>query len=404
MPEDSDAQAKQESRVPANSSDDEGISLLDLAVILAKHKRKLIILPALVAALAIAYALYLPNVYTASTKIMPPQQSQSAAATMLSQMGALGGAVGGATGIKNPNDLYVGMLKSRTVADAMIGRFGLMKLFETEVLSAARSRLMRASNIAAARDGFITIEVEDIDPQRAADLANGYVDELLKMTKVLAVTEASQRRMFYEKRLAQAREDLSKQEDAARNALEKGGVIKVDDQGRSTVENSARLRAQITAKEVQIGAMRAFATDNNPDLRLAQKEVESLRIELAKLEGTRGAPSVLFASGGKGIDNLRLLRDLKYSETLYELMARQYEIAKIDEAKDAAIIQVVDKAIPPDRKSKPQRSAIVIISGAVALAIAMLWAFLAEAAERAYADPEKAKRLAALRGYLRYGK
>jgi uncharacterized protein involved in exopolysaccharide biosynthesis len=254
--------------------------------------------------------------------------------------------------------------------------------------------------INAGKDGIIAIGVDDKDPKFAADLANAYVDELYKLTQVLAVTEASQRRLFFERQFAQAKENLVKAEATARQALQHGGLVKVDDQGRAIVETTARLRAQIAAKEVQIGAMRTFASEANPELRFAQKEAESLKHELARLEGSSGFRSVAAESGGKGLDNLRLLRDLKYNEVLYELLAKQYEIAKIDEAKDSAVIQVLDKAIEPDRKSKPKRSLIVLVWMVAALLAAMLWIFVREAIARARDDPRQAGRWQVLKRYL----
>ncbi len=384
---------------PAGSDDDE-ISLLDLAIVLAKHKILILGLPFVVAVLAAGYSLTLPNMYTGTTKLFPPQQGQSAAASMLSQLGGLAGLAGGVAGIKNPTDLYIGMLKSRTVADNMIERFGLMKLNEAKYPSQARAALEGVSTIASGKDGMITVSVDDKDPKRAAELANGYVDELLKLTQVLAVTEASQRRLFFERQLAQAKDNLTKAEIAARQALAQGGLVNVDDQGRAMVEATARLRAQITGKEVQIGAMRAFAADGNPALQLAQKELESTKRELAKIEGVGGVKASSNAQGGQGIDNLGLLRDVKYQETLFELLAKQYELAKIDEAKDSAVIQVLDKAIEPDRKSKPKRTQIVLLSALVALFVGILWAFVREAIARAGSDPQQSERLRAFRGYL----
>ena len=131
----------------------------------------------------------------------------------------------------------------------------------------------------------------------------------------------------------------------------------VEGQGRVMAETSARLRAQITVKEIQIGAMRTFASEQNPELQRTQQQLEVLKRELARTEGTSGSSrsSSNAETNGKGIENLRLLREMKYNEVTYELLAKQYEMAKIDEAKDSAVIQVMDKAIEPDRKSKPRR-------------------------------------------------
>src|SRR6266581_1863268 len=388
-----------ESSAASISSDDDEISLLDLLIVLAKHKRIVFGVPFAVAIVAAIISLLLPNVYTGTARILPPQQSASAASALLNQLGGalggLAGAAGGTLGIRNPNDLYVGMLKSRTVADNLISRFELGKVYDEARLSDARKRLEKETTIMAGRDGIITIEVDDKDSKRAAELANAYVDELMKLTKVLAVTEASQRRLFFERQLLQAKDNLTAAEVAARQGLQKGGLAQVDAQGRSMIEVTARLRAQISAKEVQLGSMRTFAAEGNPELQRTQQELEALRRELSRIEGSSPVAAVGKgdASGNTGLDNLGRLRDVKYYEFLYELLAKQYELAKIDEARDATIIQVMDEAIEPDRKSSPKRSLIVALTGFVAGFFAVLWVFLREAQERARGDPRLAQRL-----------
>ncbi len=387
---------------------DDEISLLDLLIVLAKHKRIVLGVPFAVAIAAAIISLLMSNIYTGTTRILAPQQSASAASALLSQLGGavggLGGAAGGALGIRNPNDLYVGMLKSRTVADNIITRFNLDKSFDEDYLSNTRRRLANVTTITAGREGIITIEVDDKDPKRAADLANAYVDELKRLTKVLAVTEASQRRLFFEQQLVQAKDNLTATEIAARQGLQKGGLAQVDAQGRSMIEVTARLRAQISAKEVQLGAMRTFAAEGNPELQRVQEEIQALRRELSRIEGSSpiGAVARGDVSGNSGLDNLGRLRDVKYYEFLYELLAKQYELAKIDEAKDATVVQVMDKAIEPDRKSKPKRTLIVLLSMFVALFVSILWAFVQEAATRAKADAQQMSRLETLRRYLHW--
>ena len=387
-------------------ADDDEINLLDVLIVLAKHKRIVLGVPFIAGIVAAVVSLLLPDIYTGTARILPPQQSASAASALLSQLGgALGGlasAAGGALGLKNPNDLYIGMLKSRTVADNLIARFHLSEIYEQELKSKTRDLLKANTSITDAKDGIITIEVDDKDPRRAAELANAYVDELLMLTRILAVTEASQRRLFFEQQLLQAKDSLTSAEIEARQGLQNGGIARADAQGRSMIEVTARLRAQISAKEVQISSMRTFAAKGNPELHRTEQELEALRRELARLEGTSPISNVQKqgSSGGSGIDNLGRLRDVKYYEFLYELLAKQYELAKIDEAKDATVIQVMDKAIEPDRKSKPKRTFIVLFSSFVALLFGVLAAFIREAIMRTANDPQQAERLSSVRTYL----
>ncbi len=379
--------------------EEDEISLLDLAIVLLKHKKLVLGLPALVAMGAVAVSLTLPNIYTGTTKVLPPQQSGGAAAAMLAQLGGLAGLAGGAAGLKNPNDLYVAMLKSRTVADGLVQRFDLVNYYKAELQSDARKSLEGQTKIAAGKDGVISIEVDDQDPKRAAELANAYVDELFKLTKVLAVTEASQRRLFFERQFAQARENLAKAEIAARQAIDQGGLANMEAHGRTLLETSARLRGQISVKEVQIGSMRSFAAERNPALLQAQQELAVLKQELAKLEGT-GKSAGSSTEKGTGFDNLRLLRDVKYYETIYAMLAQQVELAKIDEAKDSSVLQVLDKAIEPERKSKPKRALIVMLATLAGGFVGVLLAFMREALNKARQNPESAARLQELRRYL----
>ncbi len=407
MPDQSNPEISRESPPPPTPAPtDNEIHFLDLLIVLARHKWVVLGVPLAAAIAAAIVSFLLPNIYTGATRILPPQQSASAASALLSQLGGavggLAGVAGGALGARNPNDLYVGMLKSRTVADSLISRFELDKVYGVDRLSDARRRLEKQTTIMAGRDGIITIEVDDTDPNRAAGLANAYTDELMKLTRILAVTEASQRRLFFERQLVQAKDNLTAAELAARQGLQNGGLAQVDAQGRSMIAVTARLRAEISAKEVQLGAMRTFAAEGNPELQRTQQELEVLKRELSRTEGSSPAAAVGKgeASGSSGLDNLGRLRDVKYYEFLYELLAKQYEIAKIDEAKDATVVQVMDKAIEPDFTSKPRRSLIVLFSTLVALFAGILWASILESMSTARKDPQSVERLHALRRYL----
>jgi uncharacterized protein involved in exopolysaccharide biosynthesis len=390
---------------PGPAGDEDEISLLDLLIVLAKHKTLVLGLPFLAAVVALVIALVLPKIYTATTRLLPPQQKESSAAAVLGVLvgggGGAGASVGQALGLRNPNDLYAGILKGHTIADRLIERFKLKALYEAETMVSARRALGNATKITAGKDGLITIEVDNQDPQRAADMANAYVEELDRLMQRLAVTEAAQRRLFFEKQLAKAQDELLAAELALRQAIQTKGIAGVDAQTRAAVGTAEQLRAQIAVKEVQLDAMRAFATVTNPEAVRLRQEISSMKAELTRLEGGRSE-----AYGGQsptGLENIQKLREVKFLEFTTELLTKQYEIAKIDEAKDAVLIQVVDKAVPPDYKSKPKRALLVILTALAFGIIAVLWAFVREAMEKARADPEGAERLKALRSYLRFG-
>lgn len=386
---------------PREDKESAELGLIDVLIVLAKHKKKIFFLPTVVAVISIAVSFVLPNIYHATAKLLPPQQSQSGAAALLSQLGGLGGAVASSAGLKSPNELYVGMLRSRTIADRLIAKYDLKKVYDTESLEKARKELEDNTAITSGKDGLISIEVDDKDPKRVARLANGYVDELLGLTKVLAVTEAAQRRLFFQQQLEMTKNNLAKAEMTLKGTLETHGVISVDTESRAIVETISRLRAQISAKEIQLGSMEAFVTPTNPEYRRIQEELSSLRNELSKLE--TGRPDAADNKGAKeaGLENIRILRDLKYNQMLYELLAKQYEAARLDEAKDPSIVQVLDAAVEPEKKAKPRRAFIVLLSTVFALLAAIAWAFAVEMKERALGSAEGAEQWRRFTSYLR---
>jgi uncharacterized protein involved in exopolysaccharide biosynthesis len=395
----------QHTTTPANMDDDE-INLMDLLLVIAKHNRFIIKLTLSVAVLAVIYALLQPNIYTAKTVILPPQQGASTASMLLGQLGGLAGLAGGAAGIKSPNDLHIGMLKSHTLADQMITRFKLQQKFKAKTMEATRATLAGGTLIASGKDGFITIEYSDKDPQFAATIANAYVEELDRLNSTLAVTEASRKRLFFERQLKGSRANLDAAENALKQTQERTGLIQLEKQGGAMIEAVANVRAQIAAKEVELAGMGAFATPQNPDYRQIQQVIVGLRVQLTKLEANSAGSDIKVPTGKlpeTGLEFLRKTREFKYQETLFELLSKQFEIAKIDEAKDASLIQVVDKALVPEQKSKPKRSLIVILATMMAFFIGILLAFFKEAAERASLDPASAERMSLLRRYLRRG-
>jgi tyrosine-protein kinase Etk/Wzc len=386
----------------SHSQADDEISLLDILIVLAKHKKLILGLPFLVAVVTAGITLLMPNWYTATAKLLPPQQSQSNAVAILGQLGALSGGASSALGLKNPSDIFVAMLKSRTVADAIIERFNLKEVYDQKYLQDTRRILSRNADITAARDGVITIEVDDKNQQRAADISNAYVEELEKLTLRLAIGEAGQRRLFFEKQLQKSKQELANAEVEMQKLQERTGIINPTGQASLSVAAAAGLRAQITAKEVQLSALRTFATDQNPDLMRTERELEGLRVELAKTgKASDEKGDVLVGIGkvpGASLEFIKKFRDVKYYETLFELLAKQYEIAKIDEAKEATLIQVLDKAIEPERKSKPKRSLIVVLCTLTAGLLSIFGAFVREAMDKV---PEQSQRLIRLKAYLR---
>jgi tyrosine-protein kinase Etk/Wzc len=388
------------------AADDEEISLLDLLIAIAERKRTVLRMTAIFAVLAIIISLILPVRYIATVTLLPPQEGSSMAAAMASQLGNLGGVAalaGGGLGLKNPNDRYVAMLQSRTVEDAMVQRYGLMQEYHKRYLSDARKAFQDHTTVDGnGKDGLLHISVEDHDPQRAAELANGYVGQYRDLSQHLAITEASQRRLFFQQELEQAKNNLANAEVALEQTEQKTGVIQPDSQARALIESAATLRAQITAREVQIEGMQTYATGQNSELIQAQQELAGLRAQLAKLGGSEDSSGseVLIPKGlvpKAGMEYVRGLRDVKYYETIFDILARQFELAKLDEAKEGAVIQVVDPAIPPDRKSFPKRSLIVLGATVAGFFIGAFLALFQAALQRLKDDPEGTQKLSILR-------
>jgi tyrosine-protein kinase Etk/Wzc len=389
-----------------SAAEDEEISLLDLLIVLAERKRIVWWSTAIFAVLAIIVSLILPVSYTATVTLLPPQESSSMSGMLASQLGNIGGMAalaGGSLGLKNPNDRYVAMLQSRTVEDAMVQRFGLLQEYHAKRLSDARMMFQGHTTVdGSGKDGLIHISVQDHDAGKASVLANGYVDQFRDLSQHLAISEASQRRLFFQQELEQAKNNLANAEQALAETEQKTGVIQPDSQARALIESAASLRAQITAREVQIQGMQTYATGENSELIQAQQELAGLRAQLTKLGGSEDtAGNEFMIPKGlvpkTGMEYVRKLRDVKYYETIFDILAKQFEVAKLDEAKEGALIQVVDPAIPPDRRSFPKRGLIVIGATVAGFFIGAFIALFQAGLQRLKDDPERMGKLSILR-------
>src|SRR5450759_1807526 len=320
--------SENQTAVQQPTSPDDEINLLDLMIVLAKHKKMIMLVTFAAALLAVGYSLLMPNIYTGTSKILPPQSSQSSSVNsiMLSQLGGLAGGAGGALGLNEPNSLYIAMLKSRNIMEKIARRFDLQMVYEAKTMTDMLKALENKSTIASGKDGVITVEVDDKDPQRAAALANAYIEELNKLMQTFALTEASQRGQFFENQMKPAKDKLTDAE---------------------------------------------IALDRTPNTSLQYMEA---------------------------------LRNLKYQEAIYDILARQFASASLDEAKDSPLIQVLDKAFVPENKSKPKRSLIVRLVAMLAFLLAVIWAFIKEALTRSKSDPEQDARLQELRRVFRWNR
>jgi uncharacterized protein involved in exopolysaccharide biosynthesis len=396
------------------SVEQKGFDLFDFLLIISESRKTIATWMLVLVVLGGVFCFFAKPTFSATSLILPPQQGQSLA-SMMGQLNALvsltGGGIGGSSSLKTPIDMYIGMLESRTIADHLISKFHLQDLYKTRKMEDTRTQLKSNTRFLAGKDGLIHIIVEDHDPNRASEMANAYVDELYSLNSHLATTEAAQRRVFFDQELAEEKSALSVAENDLKRTAEKTGIIHLGGQAESIIRSLAVLRAEIASREVQVNSMSMFATEQNPLAIRAQEEIKALREQLDKLEKDPRNSQLTDAVGipagrvpAVTLEYARKLREVKYHETLFELLAKQYEAARIDEAKAAPIIQVVDRAIPPDKKSGPHRSLILLGCAFVGFCFGYLFAAISRAFSRAAEVPEYAIKIARLRSGLRFGR
>ncbi len=384
------------------------ISLIELLTVLLRHKRPVLwVTLAAAVVTAILVSLWPPSFNAEATILLPQQQQSSLAALSGSLAGlAVGGNVAASLGLKNPGDLYIGILQSRTISDDIVNRFHLQDVYRTKLASETRKALDHHVSFTSGKDSLIRIAVEDHDPQRAANMANAFVEELYKQNSRLAITDAAHRRLFFEQEVGKAKEALAAAETALKNTEQSTGMLAPSGQTEVLIRTEAQLRAQIASREVQLQAMRSFATDENPQIEILKAEIGTLQGQLRQLEAKGASDSSVGTSATKLTDSsleyMRKLRDLKYNETLFELLAKQYEAARIDEAKEAPAIQVMDRAEVPDRKSWPPRALFVAVGAALAFVLSCAWILIRQAVRQLSEMPGHAAELQALQNALMF--
>jgi len=377
------------------------VSLIEILTELARRKRLIVIATGAFTLIGLVTGLVLPPRYTAVTKLMPPQQTQSSSALLMSQLSSAGvsplAAMAGGLGLKSPNDIYVGMLNSRPVADAIIQKYDLQAVYRDRDMTATRKDLEENTQVTSEKSGFISVAVTDHDRKRAAEIANEYTEQLRLLTKTIALTESSQRRLFYESQLKDAKDSLISAQVEFERVQQDKGMVQPDAQARAIIEGQADLRAQIAAKEVSIQAIRSYSTDRNPVLEIAARELASLKEQASRLEhrghSTAAGDLALRDVPNAGLDFLRAQHEVQYRQSLFDLLVKQYDAARLDQAKDAAVIQAVESAIEPDRRSSPKRAIIALISCFTGFLLGCLLAIVQWRMQMLAADPEFANPL-----------
>jgi uncharacterized protein involved in exopolysaccharide biosynthesis len=358
------------------------VSMVDMLIVLTRNKWLIARAVGIAIIAGIGFSFIPREVFTATARIMTPQQTPSAATLLMSQLsssgqGALASVAASGLSLKNPNDIYIGLLMSHPVADGIIQKFGLMQRYHAEDMTGARRSLADNTKIYGEKSGFIAIAVTDSDRRRAAEMANAYISELRASTKGLALSEASQRRLFYEEQLKRAKDELVKAEASLQEIQKEKGLVQLDAQAKAVIGALANLHSQIAAKEVELQAVRSYSTESNAAVQLLESELAALRAQAGQMQlHGRQADSIgmgLQDVAGSGIEYLSAEHEAQYRQIVFDLLLKQYDAAQLDEARSAAVIQVVEQASPPDRKSSPHRSSIVLIFAVLGLLGASLY-------------------------------
>lgn len=356
--------------------------LFDILLVLAKSWKYITVVPVVVAIIVLVITLFIPNTYTAKTIIIPSDSDNSGMGNLMSQLGGLIAIAGGSVGSKTSGDQYISMLKSISIKDPLVTRFKLMDRYNVKYRVDAYNKLDEIAAISLGKkDGLITISISDEDPKLAAEMANEYVNQLGKLITRLSMNDAGENRNFLQKRLAETKADLTKAEEALRLFQDRNKAISVTDQAKATIEGVAQLRAQLAIQEIQLGTLKRQFTENSQEVKNSKSTINQLRSQITDLEGKNKTSSSIPSVGSVpqlGQEYIRLMREFKIQETVLEMLTKQYEVAKLSEAKDTTSFQVLEPAKTPERKSKPQRGLIVIMSAFATCFLMILIAFIQE--------------------------
>jgi len=367
------------------------ITLQDVVSLVLKRKRIILWGTGIITLLTAVLSLLLPPAYQAETKFYPAQGGANTYSQILGQFSGMAPFLGGFSGLANPAEVQIEILKSRPVLDEVIKKFDLMKRYETEYMVDARKKLEKKMDISLdKKSSVISLAVRDGDPAMAAEMANFFIEELKEFGNGFALSEAAQRRIFFEQEVKKSKEQLKEAEIKVSSFQKRTGALKLDDQSRAVIEAIANLKAQIADKEVQLKVMGTYTTPRNPDFKKLKEALNGLKAELNSLETERNRSSDPFLPISRmpdiGTEYARTLRDLKFAETVYELMLKQYETARIEEAKEPFIIQVIEKAVPPEKRIFPKRASMTAIGFFVGLFLSVFAVFTLKALEPLRAD------------------
>jgi uncharacterized protein involved in exopolysaccharide biosynthesis len=394
-------------------SNDQTITRIRL---LWNQRRLLLRLMGLGLILGTVVAFLIPNRYESTTRLMPPDQSNSGMAMLSAALGgrsggsgsgagSIGAIAGDLLGMKTSTDLFIGILQSRTVEDDLINKFDLRKVYHDRYLKDARDDLESKTDISSERkNGIITIRVTDHDPKRASAMAGEYVAELDRLVAKVNTTSAHREREFLEGRLTEVQRDLESAEKQFSEFASKNTALDIPMQGKAMIEAAAALKGQLIVAEMELQGMRQIYSDNNVRVRGLQARVDEIQKQMKQLGGTGDAPAPtsnqkddqsLFPSIRRlpvlGVNYADLYRTTKVQEAVFETLTQEYELAKVQEAKETPSVKLIDTPDVPERHSYPHRSWVILGASLLFLLSGAAWIFGTEHWERIDAkDPGKA--------------
>lgn len=360
--------------------EEQEINLLELVYVLVKRKMFIVKFCCVAIVLSVAYSLTLTNMYSATAKVLPPPKESSGLSLLLGQAG--GGLAGLASGgLGGPSDLYIGILKSRSVGDAVIKKLDLMRVYKAKTLEQARRSLEGAVKVQAGKDSIISITAMNKNPTLSAQLANSFVEELGRTTVRLNLSKAGTERLFLEKRLDLVQKDLKTAEDELKVFSQHNKIVQVDSQAKASIEGIARMKSELASREVQLSVLHSTRTEQSNEVKMQETGIQRLKTEISRLSGSQSGGEGIPSMGNVpavGLEYSRKMRELKTQEVLFEQLTKQYEMAKLNEAKDSSSFQILDEAVVPIRKSKPSRALIVIMATLTALFVSIFIVFVQE--------------------------
>ncbi len=358
------------------------VSVFEALEVFFKRFKLFFLIVCSVTVLSIVLSLTLSPMYASVAQVFASQQNQSSNLAALggqfSQMGSslLGGGF-------NVSEFILGLVKSRRVLDEVIHREKLLSVYDTDSLEKARNKLSaQIKTKFNMKSNIITISVEDGDKERSAKIANGLIEVLQQVHTQINAAQAAQSRKFYEDQLDKVKEQLSQAETELRQYQEKSGVIKVDDQVQASITSIMQIRSQIVQREVQLSALKTYATAKNSDRAMLESQIRELYAQMSRIENAQGSSSSPILSTNqvpkKGEEYIRKLRDLKYLEEVYRVLLQQYRTMQLEEAKGYSQLQVIDTAVVPETRIRPKRGQMVVAGFLLGTILGILSVFLVE--------------------------